>query len=265
MEQLQPLRNNTDPLNIAIGNPELKQAFNHTIRLNYNSYKMMSGSNIYLTGAFSFIQNAISQKQQVDMSGRRTYQYVNVDGNFTSWLYAYYGFKKIMGIRPGATFSMSYDRTHNFINDLANRNDNQQYSPGISLSYEKDTLFDIRYSFSPEYNLNRSSIRQDIKTQYWKFDQWLESSLSLPLGFRLGTSVTWNIRQRLDPAERNNNVFRWNAYLSKALLKDRSLVAKCYANDILDQNQGYTRTTNSEYIAENTFNTIRRYFLFSLT
>lgn len=265
MEQLQPLRNNTDPLNIAIGNPDLKQAFNHSFGIRYNNYKVMSGSNIYVAGQFSFIQNAISQRQQVDISGRRTYQYVNVDGNFTSWIYSYYGLKKIMGVRPGLGLDISYDRAHNFINGLANRNDNQRYSPNISLRYDKDTLFDVYYSFGPEYNQNSSSIRQDIKTKYWAFEQRLDGSMGLPLGLRVGTTITWNIRQRLDPTERNNNVFLWNAYISKALLKDKSLVAKCYANDILDQNQGFNRTMNAEYISENTYNTIRRYFLFSLT
>lgn len=265
MEQLQPLRNNTDPLNIAIGNPDLKQAFKHTFDLDYNSYKVMSGTSIYLSGYFNIIQNAISQQQDVDISGKRTYRYVNVDGNFGSGLYGYYGFKKIGNLHPGLGLNMSYDRFNNFINGLANRNNNLEGGPDFSFRYDKDTTFDISYNFNPAYHLNRSSIREDIRTEYWTFEQRLDGNLNLPLGIKLGTSVTWNIRQRLDPAERNNNVFRWNAYISKAMLKDRSLVAKCYVNDILDQNIGYNRTTNAEYIAENTYNTIRRYFLFSLT
>lgn len=265
MEQLQPLRNNTDPLNIAIGNPDLKQAFNHTFRLNYNSYKVMSGTSIYIGSSFTFVQNAISQQQNVDVSGRRTYRYVNVDGNFDSWLYAHYGFKKIGGIRPGIGLDAFYDRSHNFINGLPNQNDNRQYSPNVGFHYSKDTLIDLSYNFSPAYNLNRSSIRRDVRTEYWTFAQRLDASMVLPLGFKAGTSVTWNIRQRLDPAEQNNNVLLWNAYISKSLLKDRSLVAKCYVNDILDQNIGYNRTTNADYIAERTYNTIRRYLLFSLT
>src|SRR5699024_10422624 len=35
MSQLQPVRNNEDPLNEAIGNPDLKQAFHHDFRINY--------------------------------------------------------------------------------------------------------------------------------------------------------------------------------------------------------------------------------------
>lgn len=265
MEQLQPLRNNTDPLNIAIGNPDLKQAFKHDFQLSYNDYRVMTGTSKYLSVDFLFTQNAISQQQNVDVSGRRNYRYVNVDGNFTGWMYGYFGFKKIAGIRPGLDINANYDRSHNFINGLANRNDNQQYGPGFSLYYEKDTTFTVSYNFNPRYNLNQSSIRKDIRTEYWTFEQRFDATLTLPRGIQLGTNISWNVRQRLDPAERNNNVFLWNAYISKSMLKDRSLVAKCYVNDILDRNIGYNRTTNAEYIAENTYNTLRRYVLFSLT
>ena len=265
MEQLQPLRNNTDPLNIAIGNPDLKQAFRHNFRLSFNDYRVMTGTSKYISADVSFTQNAISQQQNVAVSGQRSYRYVNVNGNFDVWMYGYFGLPKIAGIRPGLDINGSYNRSHNFINGLANRNDNQQYGPGFSLQYEKDTVFNLSYIFGPRYNLNQSSIRKDVRTEYWTFEQRFDASLNLPLGIQLGTNITWNIRQRLDPAERNNNVFLWNAYISKSMLKDKSLVAKCYVNDILDRNIGYNRVTNAEYIAENTYNTLRRYLLFSLT
>jgi hypothetical protein len=38
LEQIQPIRENTDPLNVQIGNPNLKQEFRHNISFNYNNY-----------------------------------------------------------------------------------------------------------------------------------------------------------------------------------------------------------------------------------
>jgi hypothetical protein len=140
-----------------------------------------------------------------------------------------------------------------------------QLNPSLSLYYNKDTTFTVSYRFTPGYTRNSSSIRTDVKTEYWTFAQELDGSVQLPLQFTVGTSVNWNIRQRLDPQDKNNNVFRWNAYVSKSFLKDRSLVAKIYANDILDRNVGYTRQEDPNYISENTYNTIRRYVMLSLT
>jgi hypothetical protein len=37
IEQLQPLRNNIDPLNIVLGNPDLNVGFRHNLWVSYNS------------------------------------------------------------------------------------------------------------------------------------------------------------------------------------------------------------------------------------
>ncbi|WP_118951304.1 outer membrane beta-barrel family protein [Taibaiella helva] len=265
MNQLQPLRNNTDPLNVAVGNPDLKQEFRHNLNFSFSNYKVLSEQSLYVFGSLSLVQNAISQQQNVDESGRRTYQYVNVNGNYNTWLYLGYGRKIIENLSARLGIDGNYSHANNFVNGFSNTNNQVSASPNLNLRYDKDTTLDISYSFRPTYNLNRSSIRTDVKTQYWSFEQQLEGSINLPLDFRLGTSIDWNIRQRLDQQDKNNNVFRWNAYISKSFLKNRSLVAKLYAYDLLDQNVGYTRTNNADYIAESTYNTIRRYFLFSLT
>lgn len=262
--QLQPLRNNNDPLNITIGNPDLKQSYNHRLNLNYNNYKVLSSRSMYADVSLTVIQNAISQQQFIDNTGRRTTQFVNVNGNYSLWAYAGYR-KKILGLQTGLDGGANFSHTNNFINGLPNVNNNLSLTPSLNIDYYKDTTVSISYRFSPAYNLNTSSIRTDVTTKYWTFGQSFEGSVNLPYNVRVGTEIDWNIRQRLDPQDKNNNVFRWNAYVSKSFLKDRSLVAKLYANDILDQNVGYTRYNDPNYISENTYNTIRRYFMLSLT
>jgi hypothetical protein len=265
ISQLQPLRNNNDPLNITIGNPDLKQSYNHRFNLNYNNYKVLSSRSIYADASITLVQNAISQQQFIDLSGRRTTQFVNVNGNYNVWAYAGYGKKLFGAVQSRLNGGISYGHTNNFINGIANVNNNLSLTPSLNLDYYKDTTFNISYSFSPAYNLNESSIRTGAATKYWTFGQRLDGSVNLPYKIVIGTEIDWDIRQRLDPQDQNNNVFRWNAYISKAFLKDRSLVAKVYANDILNQNIGYTRYNDPSYISENTYNTIRRYFMLSLT
>jgi hypothetical protein len=263
INQLQPLRNNNDPLNITIGNPDLKQSYNHRLNLNYNNYKVLSSRSMYADASLTIIQNAISQQQFIDNTGRRITQYVNVNGNYNLSTYAGYR-REILGLQTGLDGGVSFSHTNNFINGLPNVNNNLSLTPSLNIDYNKDTIFNINYRFSPAYNLSKSSIRTDVATKYWTFGQALDGSVNLPYNFRIGTEIDWNIRQRLDPQDKNNNVFRWNAYVSKSFLKDKSLVAKLYANDILDQNVGYTRYNDPNYISENTYNTIRRYFMLSL-
>jgi hypothetical protein len=220
---------------------------------------MNFGANVSVT------QNAISQKQTVDVNGKRTYQYVNVDGNYSSWAYASFGKKIVSDLRGYLSVNMNYSHTNSFINNLPNETNTFSITPSLHLGYQKDTSYSISYSFNPAYNNSVSSIRTDIKTKYWTFSQNFDGSIHLPAHFELGTNVDWNVRQRLNEMDKNNNVFLWNAYVSKSFLKDHSLVLKLYVNDLLNQNVGYSRFELADQISESTYNSIQRYFMLSLT
>ncbi len=158
-----------------------------------------------------------------------------------------------------------YSRSENFINNLENTNVQYRISPAFQLNYRKDTTFNLSYDFSPNYNNHISSIRKDIETEYWSFTQSVDGRVHLPLNFTLGSSVDWHIRERIVETQKDNNVFQWNAYLSKSFLKDRSLVAKLYAYDILNQNIGYSRFQSADMITESNYNRIMRYVMLSIT
>jgi hypothetical protein len=80
----------------------------------------------------------------------------------------------------------------------------------------------------------------------------------------VGTNAEMNFRQKTSVFDRNNNVIRWNAFTSYKFLKEKNLELRARVNDILDQNIGFERNVNSNYIEEKTYNTLRRYFLFSI-
>jgi len=264
LSQLQPLRNNTDPLNITIGNPDLKQAYDHGFNVNYNTYKMLTSQYIYLGTYWHLIQNAISNKQSIDNNGRSVNRFVNVNGNYNGGVWGGASRKFIEDLETSLNISGSFNHDNNFINGLANVNNRLEFTPTIGLRYNKDTTIDADYSFSPGYNLSKSSIRPDVTTKYWQFDQTLNFHISLPYKFRFGSEMTLNLRQKLNPAETNNNRFLWNLSLSRYFLKDRSLELKAYVNDVLNQNVGYSRYNTATYVSERTYNTIRRYAMFSI-
>lgn len=261
--QLQPLRNNTDPLNITIGNPDLKQAYDHGFNLSYDSYKMLTSQYLYAGTYFHVMQNSISNKQTIDDNGRSITQYVNVNGSYYGGIWSG-GSRKIKDVEINAGINGEYNHDNGFINGLANVNDRLTFTPSIGMRYNKDTTWDINYNFGPSYNLSKSSVRPDIKTRYWQFDQTLNFQVSLPYKFRFGSEMTLNLRQKLNPAETNNNRFLWNMSLSRYFLKDRSLELKVYVNDLLNQNVGYSRYNTATYISERTYNTIKRYAMFSI-
>lgn len=266
LEQIQPLVQNTDPFNISIGNPDLKQEFRHMFGLNYNSYRIKNNSYVFGNANFSISQNAITQTESVDSVGRRIFQYININGNYNGGAYVGYGYKiKPLNMNSSIRAGGNYSRSANYINQELNVNTGQNYSLDLSLNYVKDTLLDISYNIISSYNINNSSIRQDISNEFWSVQQQVDLSLTLPLNFRFSTSAVWMLRPKTDETDKNNSLIKWNAAISKSFLKDRSLVATLAVNDILNQNIGFNRTAFNNYITDRTFLTVRRYFMLSLT
>lgn len=267
IDQLQPLVQNTDPLNIAIGNPQLKQEFSNSLYFNYNDYKVLSGIYTYGNMGVSFVQDAISRAETIDQRGVRTFQYINVNGNYNSWAYLGVGGKLSKpDIQVSLNGNFNLSRDNSFINGLANTTHNNKY--GASISGSKDwtkndkTIASIRLEPGLAYNDNKSTISTN-SISFWTAEIEGSGYVELPWKLRLGTTLWVNLRQRTGVFDRNNNVVRWDAYCARKLGKKDKAEIRLSAFDILNQNVGYSRTGNDNYVSENSYNTIRRYGLLS--
>lgn len=95
VNQLQPILNNNDPLNLILGNPDLDIAFNNRISANFNSYKVLSGRSIWAYASYSFTNNDIVSDVSTDEAGKRILRYTNLEDKRPSnfYLSADYGAK----------------------------------------------------------------------------------------------------------------------------------------------------------------------------
>jgi len=134
---------------------------------------------------------------------------------------------------------------------------------GLELNKDKEKKYSIGLSASATYTNSTSSVQKDVKTQYWSFDVNPNFDIYLPLKFQIHSDCNFSIRQKTDVFDNNTNVILWNAWVGKKFLKKDPLLIKVSANDLLNQNIGFNRTVNSNYISQNTYSTIRRFFLLS--
>lgn len=264
IEQIQPLRQNTDLLNESIGNPALRQEFNHSINANFNDYKVLSSRYTYAGAGVNFVSDDISRAETVNPGGKRIYQYVNVDGNYNGWFYGGMGkdFQSLdlnVGVHLNANFSVQ----NNIINGSKNKSTNNSYSAYVNLNYDKEKKFGINYNPGITFNSNTSTINA-TSTDYWSFHQNLSGHVELPFKFQIGTDVNWYMRQQVAGFDRNNNVFTWDAYISKKFLPEDALEFRVSVYDILNQNIGFQRYGYGNVINEERYNTIRRFGMLSL-
>lgn len=265
IQQIQPIRTNEDPLNISIGNPDLKPEFANNILLNFFDYKVLTERQIWTGIGYNFTQNAISSNDYVDSLGRRIYRSVNVNGNRSFNANFDYGFK-IKKIDTRINFSGNYNgsRYVNIVNNILNVTRSSNYTFSFNINKDKEKKYSFSVSPSATYTNSNSSVQQDIKTKYWTFEINADYDLFLPLKFQIHTDCSFNFRQKTSVFDNNTNVILWNAWAGKKFLKNDALLIKATGNDLLNQNIGFSRTVSSNYISQNTYSNIRRYFLLSV-
>ena len=266
IEQIQPVRDNSNTLNIALGNPDLKQEFRSTFDFNYNSYKVLQQRGIYTYASISTLKNGITTNESTAISGdsigKRTYQFINLNGNYNGYSGGGYNWKiKKLDASIRIGFNLNVSRLNNIVNKLRNVTNNNSYGLDFSIYKYKEKKFDFNYYSTVNYNKSISSIQPDKKTNYFTQNHNIYLNYTLPYKFEVNTNVSANFRQRISIFDKNNNIVVWNGYVGRKLLKNDKGMLRMQVNDILDQNRGYNRFINSSIIREENYTTLRRYFL----
>ncbi|HXR84638.1 MAG TPA: outer membrane beta-barrel protein [Hanamia sp.] len=266
IDQLQPLKNNDDPLNIIVGNPSLKQKFQNRFNLSYNNYKVLSERSIYIGTYFTSTHNDISSTYTIDSFGKRTTKYINVNGNFSGNLYGGYYIKiPKTKFRTYLRPSLYISHNNNFINGLENLTKSFNASSSIGLGYYKEEKYNFDASFTPSYSQSKSSISTVASTHYWTYNYSFNGSIYPVKKLEIGTDIDFNFRQKLNQFDKNNDVIVWNAFIEKKFLKKDALTIRASINDILNQNKGYDRTIQPFSIVEKHYLTFQRYGLITVT
>lgn len=263
--QIQPIIDNSDPLNINIGNANLQQGFTNTISFNGNENKVLKNKYMFFDLNYSNTNNAISNSSTVDALGRRVNQYINVQGNYSYRGYVYYGMDIYKGLQFGLNMNGGFNRFVNSVNGIRNVNDNTNISYGVNFSYWGDKWLNFYLNLNANDNQTVSSIRPGSATNYWTYQINGNTQIKLK---KIKTFVDFNIeanvyqKSAVFPDQRN--VFILSPTIRKVLGKSDSWEVKMYVFDMLNQNTYIQRNISSNFISESSNNGIRRYTMFSL-
>jgi hypothetical protein len=263
IDQLQPIRNNNDPLYEVIGNPNLNVAFNHNFRASYHHYKVLSGSSIYGGISYNITDNAISNSNTIDPSGKRISMPVNIDGNRNWNFYSYWnkgqGEKKL---NFGSGLNGSGGQYNSFVNaDRTTTNyKNLEFSLNVNYSYPEKYSFEFR----PEVGRNTSkttSVKRSATNNYFTYGGYVDGFVMLPGKLELTSNANFDLQQGVEGFGARSNIILWNASLARKIFKNKSGKIFLVANDLLDQNKGFNRNISSNFISEERYSRISQYFL----
>ncbi len=265
LQEIQPIIDNIDPLNLVIGNPDLKQSFTNNFQLRATDYKVLKSRYISIRANLRQTNNAISLSSQIDQFGRRISQSINVDGNYSLSGNIDYGMEVASSVNVSLSMGPKKEQFVNKVNGVNNTTLNNAITIGLNSGYWGDKLINYWLNVEANKNESKNSIRPDIITKYWSYNGYGN------LQFKLKKAKTYidinleaNIYEKTAAFAQQQNIFLLSSSIRKVISKNDQLELKFYVNDILNQNQGINRNISSNFISETTNNIIQRYALLSL-
>jgi hypothetical protein len=265
LSQIQPIIDNIDPLNLTIGNPNLKQSFVHQFNLGGSDYKVLKSRRISFNVNFSKTENAISNSSFVDNQGRRINQSINVAGNYSLSGRIGYGFEIIPSFNVGVDIGPRINQFANRVNGIDNITKNRSTDISINMGYWGDKWINFYAYGSAVRNNSTTSIRPDISTKFWSYNAYANLQFKLKkIKTYIDFDLNANIYEKTAVFADQRDVYIVNASARKVISKNDQWEIKASVNDLFNQNLGINRNASSNFITETTNQTIQRYFLFSL-
>ncbi|MEO6406039.1 MAG: TonB-dependent receptor [Ferruginibacter sp.] len=265
MSQLQPVPDNSNALNIKVGNPELKQEFTHSFRTNLNLVSIFSSRNLFFNLSAQTTQNKIVNYDSISSLGVKTTMPVNVNGVYNVNGNASYSFP-VRSLKLNADISsrVGYYSGKQFVNKNPNVIKALVFGPEIRLDINPNKNLDLGITAAWNYNKTKYSLRELANTTYLQQEYGTSIDWQVPKKFFLSTDFTYTINSQR-AAGFNNKVPIWNASISRQVLKLNRGEVKIKAMDLLDKNIGINRSSNQNYIEDSRVKTLRRFFMLSFT
>ncbi len=265
LQEIQPIFDNIDPLNLIIGNPELKQSFTNNFQFRASDYKVFKSRYIGIRGNFKQTNNAISTFTKIDQLGRRVTQSINVDGNYSMNGALDYGMEIAPSVNIGVNIGPKREQYVNKVNDFNNITLINAFSIGLNSGYWGDKWINYWMNIEANNNQSKNSIRPDIITKYWSFNCYGNIQFKYKkIKTYIDLNIEANIFEKTAAFTKQQDVYILNSSIRKIISKNDQWEVKLYVNDILKQNKGINRNINSNFISETTNNIIQRYGLLSV-
>ncbi len=265
IDQLSPVIDNSDPLNISAGNPNLRPEYAHRINANYATFNPGTFRNFFANLSFTYSQNRIQYAQTVDDNLVRTTQPINVDKDYQLNGFFNVGFPiKRPYLSMNLNTNTTWTRGYNFINQAENQTDRLIANTGVRFIIRYKELLEMFITANISYNQTHYTLQESLNQDFLNQTYGTEFNLNLPGGLLIASSLNYQIYNSINGSGEDQEVPIWNASVSKFVMLRRGEI-KFSANDILNRNIGINRTADVNYLRQERIYSLAQYFMMSFT
>ena len=265
--QLQPIENLSNPLNIVVGNPDLNPVITHRVSFNVSNYNWREQTGFFLYSGVTAQNDQITSVTLTDENLLRTTTFTNIDGNST----AYLGGRYSKQIKKDSTFTLGFAlsprlnrvRRVGFTNGerLISSNLNFRHTASLNFNFKEKLTIEPEYTFIT--NRTRFNLEGFDDIDFDVHQVILKTTTYWPKNVIWGNDINYqyngNVGEGFDP-----DAIFWNMSLGYQFMQ-KKMTAKVLAYDLLNQNINTRRTSGADFIQDFQGTVLRRYFMFSFS
>jgi hypothetical protein len=264
VQQLQPVIDNSDPLNIYVGNPNLRPSYQHRVATNYTWFDPAKMMNFFAFVTALYTTDAITQGQQVNPQNFiRTTRPENVDNSFTLTGNANFGFpitkiKSRVNIGPNITYNQSI----NLLNNRASTIVQQIVGGTVRYNFAWKDVFSLDLAATLSNQETLYEFEKNLNQVYFNKTYSAESNFTFLKNYQLNAGFEYLVYD-----SRTTDFYQTipllNLAVSRFLLKNNVGELRLGVNNLLDQSFGVTQTANNNFLQQERLNNLGRYFMVS--
>ena len=280
--QLLDIYDDTNPLNISMGNPGLKPSF--TTNLSANFQKQRAPKLVEDSLGFMVPKNQRHWSYNANVSWQRT---SNSIGNIVTYNETTGGrisrpdnINGNWNINGGTSFNIgldtlnrwdfsgsirgSYSHHVGYVNlnrtAIPDRNVTHSYNatPSVSLSFRNSWL-SASLNVSTTYACTQNRLQASNNLTTWNHKYGASTKITFPWGSNLSTDLHMYSKRGYADESLNTNEMIWNAQLSHSFLRGKKLTLMLQWYDILQQQSNFSRTVNANGWTDREVNAITSY------
>lgn len=270
VSQLDPSRNESNPTNIRVGNPNLSPRFTHWSRLRYNTNQREKQESFQINLEGNYILNDIVNFTSYnDTTGVKTTSPINQSGSWNANGMLMYNrpiskhFQINNYTQAGLKNNIGFSSVAGASSSVMNVATTMSINEELGLSYKWEWLYMITKA---TYQLNTTtySVENMLPKNNTSIGGFVTAQITLP--------ASWNITSGLNfrrltgfSAEYSKNELLWNIEISKSILKYKAGTITLLVNDILQQQLSVTQLVASNYVEDQQFNTLKSFVMLAFS
>lgn len=264
-------RNDSDPLNIRLGNKDLRNLHHYDVEANvtFNGEKEQT---ISLSANYHRTDNQVAYALIFDKTTGASIIYpTSVNGNWNTKFEV--EFKRALDKANKILFSNNFSTNYNHSVDMASiagstesqRSivNNWEFGDELKVNYRLNDNYEFTFHTGGKYYLINSERVGFEKIKASDYNIGLNAQIVLPWELQLTTDMTMFARRGYQQTEMNTTDWIWNVQLARTFLKGH-LTAKLQGFDLLQQLSNTRYVINSQGRTESWNNSIPRYVMLSL-